>query len=528
MKKTLLSLLGLGLMFSVNAQNPFAYGLSSDCNVVSPSEGVLTVNVSYSLNADAESVNALIKNAEGEVVKTIPLSGITKGVYENVELDLAGIGHGDFTWAIEVKGGATSGSPELINTWKFYHPCGLDVDNSVESPSFGTLFVADGYTDGKTSGYVSAQADGTDGGGLYIIDATGTSVKNTVKGGYRFYGKGLTHTKYFNGKDCGADFSKVAVAEDGRIFVTRYNDLGDYILSAPSLADLIDAGEFTTSLVAGMDMTDTKIYENTDGDFLVGPIQSFDVKGAGENTKLLALTRASNEMSAGTSLNRVIEYNIGTGDVLSIGTANVALDKQYTIAYDKSANIVYDNRGGVWYCQYRGTPSNAEPALVYVDAEGAVKFFEGEGGKSRRRAAISVTPDATRLAASSGPGGVVSIYEIAYAENGNVSLTEQYKITAGGGNMYCATWDVAGNLYMGNASSEYVKCYAIPRTDNVFATKAASKYALTIDEATALGEVNVDANAPVEYYNLQGVKVENPSNGIFIKKQGAKAVKVVL
>lgn len=37
-----------------------------------------------------------------------------------------------------------------------------------------------------------------------------------------------------------------------------------------------------------------------------------------------------------------------------------------------------------------------------------------------------------------------------------------------------------------------------------------------------------DDNAPVEYYNLQGVKVANPENGIFIKKQGSKATKVVL
>ena len=35
-------------------------------------------------------------------------------------------------------------------------------------------------------------------------------------------------------------------------------------------------------------------------------------------------------------------------------------------------------------------------------------------------------------------------------------------------------------------------------------------------------------NAPVEYYNLQGVKVANPENGIFVKKQAGKATKVVL
>ena len=45
---------------------------------------------------------------------------------------------------------------------------------------------------------------------------------------------------------------------------------------------------------------------------------------------------------------------------------------------------------------------------------------------------------------------------------------------------------------------------------------------------SGVAETLVDANAPVEYYNLQGVKVANPENGIFVKKQGGKATKVVL
>lgn len=36
-----------------------------------------------------------------------------------------------------------------------------------------------------------------------------------------------------------------------------------------------------------------------------------------------------------------------------------------------------------------------------------------------------------------------------------------------------------------------------------------------------------DENAPVEYFNLQGIRVANPENGIFIRRQGAKATKVV-
>ena len=44
---------------------------------------------------------------------------------------------------------------------------------------------------------------------------------------------------------------------------------------------------------------------------------------------------------------------------------------------------------------------------------------------------------------------------------------------------------------------------------------------------SGIDEVGAEAGA-VEYYNLQGVKVENPEKGVFIKKQGGKTTKVVL
>lgn len=37
--------------------------------------------------------------------------------------------------------------------------------------------------------------------------------------------------------------------------------------------------------------------------------------------------------------------------------------------------------------------------------------------------------------------------------------------------------------------------------------------------------IEADLNAPVEYYNLQGIKVANPQGGVFIKLQGEKATK---
>ena len=49
-----------------------------------------------------------------------------------------------------------------------------------------------------------------------------------------------------------------------------------------------------------------------------------------------------------------------------------------------------------------------------------------------------------------------------------------------------------------------------------------------LENSSAIEKIGTDVNAPVEYYNLQGVKVANPENGIFIKKQGSRTTKVVL
>ena len=68
----------------------------------------------------------------------------------------------------------------------------------------------------------------------------------------------------------------------------------------------------------------------------------------------------------------------------------------------------------------------------------------------------------------------------------------------------------------------------ITATNTALGTSVTRSFQLSIKDASGINDVTIDENAPVEYYNLQGVKVENPENGIFIKRQGAKATKVVL
>ena len=55
---------------------------------------------------------------------------------------------------------------------------------------------------------------------------------------------------------------------------------------------------------------------------------------------------------------------------------------------------------------------------------------------------------------------------------------------------------------------------------------------LAPDESTGIDspvvDLDDDENAPVEYYNLQGIRVENPSAGLYIMRQGKKASKVLI
>lgn len=66
-------------------------------------------------------------------------------------------------------------------------------------------------------------------------------------------------------------------------------------------------------------------------------------------------------------------------------------------------------------------------------------------------------------------------------------------------------------------------------TDHLYTWKEGLASKLTIPDGAGVGNVVVeDQYAPVEYYNLSGIRVANPSAGIYIMRQGNKATKVYI
>ena len=56
----------------------------------------------------------------------------------------------------------------------------------------------------------------------------------------------------------------------------------------------------------------------------------------------------------------------------------------------------------------------------------------------------------------------------------------------------------------------------------------ACQYSMTKDNSSNAVESVLDASAPAEYFNLNGVKVAQPCNGIFIRRQGDKVEKIII
>ena len=92
-----------------------------------------------------------------------------------------------------------------------------------------------------------------------------------------------------------------------------------------------------------------------------------------------------------------------------------------------------------------------------------------------------------------------------------LNLYNQYALASVEASKYDVTGVVAiRNLNNTPVAKFFVTGYAKSETDGVLSVEAA------------------DNAAPVEYYNLQGLRVDNPASGIFIRRQGSKAQKIVL
>lgn len=96
-------------------------------------------------------------------------------------------------------------------------------------------------------------------------------------------------------------------------------------------------------------------------------------------------------------------------------------------------------------------------------------------------------------------------------------------------NKYNISWDAATRTinFPGNACFFYWPSW---KPENVYSANTPLPSKITIPENAGVNDVVVSdsESSKVTFYNLQGVQVENPENGLYIVKQGNKVQKVLI
>lgn len=465
--------------------------------------------VSYRLNAPAESVKLQIY-ADGKLAEEIEGTNLaeygdeaktTVNNLNEIELDETMIPKDALVQFKVAVTSATVAEPTLIGkTYKFYHPSSVAIDNDPESPNFGRILVTEAMPS-KATGYHSSGENQ----GLYAFDPTMNPVKN-AEGKYAFKGGIDLQTKLPNGKTA-YEPRKVRIAEDGRIFVSGQNSNGVALWEVnPS-----DLNAAFTPVIKGTANADTYEITNAAGEFIAAPNVSMDVRGAGDDLKVLMLS--TNAAGIGYSSNgfRTDEYNLGEATTWDAAPSKAieALSHKYAIVYGNTS-VVYDNEGGAWFASSRATASETEPTLVHINAEGVedYKVDSNDKGGFYGGAGIRFNADFSLLAVGT-TGKTITVFEVSKAENGAPVLTQKYKFeTTIGTNTNDIAWDCANNLYFVGNSGEWFKAVALPREDGTVVVDAASDYDLTISSD----------EYPAQLFMIGSATDWDPSEGLTLKK----------
>ena len=475
MKKiTLFLVAALFSALSFAALNPYAYGLSSTL-----SADETKVTISYSLNADATSVDIVILDGE-TVLKTQSSTGITQGEH-SVAISTDGFPKGKtLKWKVEVKGTSVAAPTEHSKNHSFYHPSSIDIDNNPENETFGLLLVNDAMQTVKNA---TTHADGSTyvasgfGAGIFAFNPAFELIPNGDAPGYN---GGITFTTTrADGTGTAYAPRRVRISDDGRIFVTSLNTDGNYLWEV----NPENMNEWTP-VFQGTSLNANKEVLDASGNFIVGPNCGFDVIGSKDGLRLMMYSvNLAGIKSATMSGFKCAEYNLGENTTWNRTPSKIWINGIYAVSYT-GTQIVYDKDGGIWMASNRGTTKDSQPGLVHYNAEGVEDYKALLNNVNN--AAIRFNKDFSRLIIAGVKEGTATskkatVYTISKDASGKLILTQDVVIDMKtvGTQLNDFAFDYAGNLYACGNSSEKLVAWAMPYSGTI-STPCPSKHTFSL------------------------------------------------
>ena len=435
--------------------NAFAYNLDAK---LSGSKVV----VKFDLNAEAEAAEIRFFNGELIVYKEdVPEEALTAGSHSvSVAADNLGAEPTSLSYEVAVTGKGSLDALKMGESYKFNSPYGLAVNNNPASKGFGQVLITESRPTEDPEGMFSTGTPGA----LFAFDAAfepvgsyygGLDIVNetpiTISGDYQF------------------DLKDIRFSKDGRLFVGRASGTSNSSVWEINPDDLDEPWK---PVFTGGELDEatgiTYVGDEEQNRMAVG----LALEGAGEDLKMYVLGVQRSNGEYNTTDYNCAYYNLGTATEWSAAPSGyvAALDGVYTIA-PGHVGIHEDGQGGLWYIQYRSTPSAELPAIKHFDAEGNEDY--SDVSTSTNSGKMAVTPDGQYIAIPMGSGKVV-IYETNYVPmaNGKIFLNPKYNISVTETNITGLAFDYAGNLYAASSATaaKSLSRYTIPTENKLVVT----------------------------------------------------------
>ena len=469
----------------------YAYGLKTENN-----DGVYTLT--FSLTDDATARVELV-NEEG--TKVVARRSYVKG--ENTEvIDGGTVLEGTYNWQVVVENPTVPVVAKIFDGG--YASSGVAFDKNPESDMFGNLYVSRYDSPRAVLGYDAS-----------LTEIAASPMMSNEKGSYW-------------DTSVGASPWRLAVMPTGKLIVTDWGDKqGGMYLFDPANPEADRSNMFAGTV------TPSSGEWHYDGKVLGGSTACVQVIGSGEDTKLVSFQE---DWPSDYSLN-LVEYALGTKEQIDFEPTQTDAYKVITpYLVNGNVDMVLHEKGWV-VGQVRGSGNNTKgvPVFMFTDKDGKQLFNSGadmpelNGGVGL----IGMSDDASTFVFQD-EGNKLHVCAITWEPEFALNELYSFNILATGGsanNSFQAAFDPAGNLFIANRSS--VRAFTLPRSASEATTPAkVADVIVGSNSEDGIGDIvtDADANAPVRYYNLQGVEMNrnNMVPGIYIRTQGNTSTKVVI
>lgn len=466
----------------------WAYGLKQ---TIADNKAELT----FSLTDDAIAAVQLVPAADNTTGAMIVAdNGEFKKGENTVEVDLTTL-EGNYTWQVVVDNKAVPAVGLVFDSG--ICSSGVAIDMNTESDNFGAAYVS--------------QKDGSRGIRAFKADLTPVNAEPYLAGKWD--------------TSVGASPWRLAVMPTGKLLISDWGDKqgGMYLMdpATPATRSNFFAGTCKSS-------SGEWIYN---GATIGGSTSGMVILGKGADTRIVSFQE---DWPSDYSRN-LVTYDLGEKEQIDFQPTQSDAQKTLSAKLINGNVDILKSDKGYLLGQVRGSGNNTEgvPSFVLADNDFNLVFNSGKdlADLTGSTGCFAMSADGKRIIVQDA-GETMHVYDVDWSGDAPV-LKPSYKfsVLTGGGsdvNSYQAAFDPAGNLYVANRSS--FRVLSLPREAAKAVTPAKSTMILKGNSAISDIAVEADSNAPVRYYNLQGIEmpVENLPAGIYIRRQGNTSTKVIV